>query len=91
MSYTTELGKDTFGNIIRINNVLADMPINLESVPHLENLNQQVKNAKIELQKPFLFEQELTVKSERFSFLDAELNVEGGNQEQAGGKTEAIT
>lgn len=78
MSYGTHLSTDTFGNITRINNTLADMPQRLiSSEAQLENLCKQVENAKTELRKPFLYEQELAEKSERLALIDSKLNMDG--------------
>lgn len=87
MSYSTDLGTDTFGNITRINNALGELPERLTSVQsYMENLYQQMENAKIELQNPFPLEQELTEKSERLAVLDAELNMDKGGENLCGGE-----
>ena len=76
-SYTTALGDDTFGNFARINNTLSHIPELLEKEKTLlENIHQQTESAKMELEKPFEFEIELTKKTERLVWLDAELDTE---------------
>lgn len=99
MSYGTELGTDTFGNITRINNALADMPQRLNSVKvQLENLYKQQENAKMELQQPFPLEQELIDKSARLVLLDAEPDMDhskpaeqGQASEEAAAKQERVS
>lgn len=74
-SYSIELGTDPLGNITRINNCLESLPSRLQNTEDkLSNLLDQVENAKIELEKPFSREDELTHKIDRLSFLDAKLN-----------------
>ena len=82
MTYKTDLGNDVFGNITRMNNALGEMEPRLNSAKrNLDNLYQQQESAKIEVEIPFQFEQELAEKSEHLAFLDAELNIDGGKQE----------
>lgn len=80
LSYSVELGMDTFGNITRINNALRlDIPERLASSKNqLENLYQQVEDAKRELKNPFAQEQELAAKEMRLAFLNAQLNIDSG-------------
>lgn len=79
MSHSAALGTDVRGNLIRIDNALADMPERLRSVQaQLENLYQQQEAAKQEIGKPFPQETELAQKSARLAVLDAELNMDGG-------------
>lgn len=82
MTYSTPLGSDAFGNITRINNLMndiSDWAVSAEK--SLENLYQQVENAKKELETPFTLETELAEKTERLAVLDAELNMDGSGQE----------
>lgn len=80
LSYSVELGMDTFGNITRINNTLrTDIPERLTSSKNqLENLYQQAEDAKMELKNPFAQEQELINKETRLAFLNTQLNIDGG-------------
>lgn len=48
----------------------------------LENLNQQVKNAEQERQKPYPYEAELNEKEARLAFLDADLNMDASYEER---------
>jgi N12 class adenine-specific DNA methylase len=78
MSHKAVLGKDVRGNLMRIDNALAQMPERLKSVRgQLENLYQQMEAARQEIGKPFPQEAELTQKSGRLAELDAELNMDG--------------
>jgi hypothetical protein len=78
MSHNTELGGNAGGNITRINNTLADIPERLKSVKaQLDNLYQQVDNARAELKRPFSQEAELAGKEERLAALNVELNIDG--------------
>jgi hypothetical protein len=80
LQHQTTLGTDIHGNITRLNNVLADLPKNLElSRQSLENSRRQLETAKGELEKPFPMEAELAAKSERLAQLDAELNMDNGH------------
>ena len=76
MSHTTKLGLDARGNLTRIDNALNNMPQRLQSVQkELENLHNQQAAAKVEVQKPFMQEQELKDKTARLAVLDRELNM----------------
>lgn len=80
LSHSIDMGVDTFGNITRMNNALkVDIPQHLESNRvYLENLNQQVENARKELDKPFAMEWELSEKEMRLALINAELNIDDG-------------
>lgn len=76
MSYTAKLGLDARGNLTRIDNALGNMSQRLQSVQkELENLYNQQAAAKLEVQKPFMQEQELKDKTARLAVLDKELNM----------------
>ncbi|UYJ30382.1 MAG: SNF2-related protein [Clostridiaceae bacterium] len=77
MSHRVELGKDARGNLIRIDNALAQMPERYKTVQgRLENVQAQLATAKAELGKPFPQEAELKEKSARLAELNAELNID---------------
>ena len=77
MSHRVELGKDARGNIVRIDNALAQMPERYKTVQgRLENVQAQLATAKAELGKPFPQEAELKEKSARLAELNAELNID---------------
>lgn len=76
MSHTAKLGLDARGNLTRIDNALNNMPQRLQAVQkELENLYNQQAAAKVEVQKPFMQEQELKEKTARLAVLDKELNM----------------
>lgn len=72
-----EVGSDAISNIIRINNVLEAMPIQLEEAQtKLSNVEHQLETAKAEVDKPFPQEAELSEKLERLAELNALLNLD---------------
>ena len=80
MSYLTEIGENGFGNIIRINNVLDNIPKRIaRSEQNLQTLESQLEDAKVEVQKPFSKEADLKEKNERLSELNALLNMDETN------------
>ena len=72
MSHRVELGKDARGNLVRIDNALAQMPERYKTVQgRLENVQAQLATA-----KAFPQETELKEKSARLAELNAELNID---------------
>ena len=86
LRHQATLGSDPRGNLIRLDNALAQMPKRLKAFQtQLDETYHQQEAAKAELGKPFPFEEELRDKTARLIFLDAELNLDankGGQQEQ---------
>ena len=86
LRHQTTLGSDPRGNLIRLDNALAQMPQRLQAFQtQLDETYHQQEAAKAELDKPFPYEEELRDKTARLIFLDAELNLDankGGQQEQ---------
>ena len=86
LRHQATLGSDLRGNLIRLDNALAQMPQRLKAFQtQLEETCHQQEAAKAELGKPFPFEEELRDKTARLIFLDAELNLDankGGQKEQ---------
>ena len=81
LRYQAELGSDPKGNLIRLDNALAQMPQRMQSLQtHLEETYHQQEAAKAELEKPWPYEQELRDKTARLIFLDAELNLDVRDQ-----------
>lgn len=81
LRYQAELGSDPKGNLIRLDNALAQMPQRMQSLQtHLEETYHQQEAAKAELEKPWPYEQELRDKTVRLIFLDAELNLDARDQ-----------
>ena len=78
MTYFVELGGDPHGSITRINNCLSEIAVYFGScTKQLETYKTQLENAKSELGKPFLREDELSEKLTRLAELTALLNVDG--------------
>ena len=83
LRYQAELGSDPKGNLIRLDNALAQMPQRMQSLQtHLEETYHQQEAAKAELEKPWPYEQELRDKTARLIFLDAELNLDARGQSE---------
>ena len=77
MSHKVTLGTDARGNLIRLDNALANIPVKLEEMKtKLVSLENQQEVARVESGKPFPQEKELTEKSARLAELDAELNMD---------------
>ena len=77
LSHRVELGKDARGNLIRIDNVLNQIPARIQSAQaQLENVRSQLETAKAEVGKSFPQEEELRTKSARLNELNAELNID---------------
>lgn len=78
MSHRLVLGSDARGNLIRMENALANIPTRMgDAQTQLDTLNQQMAAAKEELGKPFPQEAELQEKSARLITLNALLNIDG--------------
>jgi len=76
-SYKIEFGKDTLGNIQRIHNALSAIGKKLaDTEQNLETVQQQLKTAQEEVQKPFPKEAELSEKMELLAELNAMLNMD---------------
>ena len=77
LTHRTEAGTDARGNILRLDNTLANMPQRQGNTKaRLENARNQLASAKEELGKPFPQEEELKTKSARLAELDSELNLD---------------
>ena len=79
--HKVHLGSDAFGNLTRIENEIGKFPVrlNAEKTRKTEIL-EQLANAKVEVKKPFAYEDELKEKTERLNKLNIELNLnEKGN------------
>ena len=75
--HKVDLGTDPLGNLTRIENELAKIPAKLEAakIKKAETM-EQLETAKIEVEKPFGFEDELKEKSERLNAHNIELNLD---------------
>ena len=85
-SYPIETGKDPYGIIQRINNVLGSIDSQLEGARRkLETLQDQLETAREQVEKPFEKETELAEKLERLTELNALLNLdEHGSMDAVG-------
>lgn len=91
LSHTIELGSDPVGNMARLDNALNVMAENLEEHrANLENLTAQMEEAKIEVQRSFPQEQELSEKSERLNVLRIALNMDGKSTGKRQRETEEL-
>lgn len=91
-SYTIELGSDPAGNIQRILNALASIEKTLPQVERrLETLQQQLAEAKEEVQRPFPQEAELNEKSARLAELNALLDMDEKGDDAALDMDEEVT
>lgn len=77
LNHKVELSDDPIGNITRINNALENMKEYLiQSEEKLDILKNQLEYAKIEVLKPFPKEEELKLKLERLTTLNALLDID---------------
>ena len=77
LSYPVALGTDIFGNIQRLDNALESLSDRLGNCrSQLENVQQQLEAAKIEVEKPFPKEDELKEKTARLDELNILLNLD---------------
>jgi hypothetical protein len=77
MSHTVTLGTDIYGNITRLNNILAEIPKKLEYCKEqLKTLHQQMETARQQVDVPFEKEEELQRKSARLAELNILLNMD---------------
>lgn len=74
--FAYDVGKDPYGTIMKMDNVIDKMPSVLEKhIARLENTETQLENAKVEVQKPFAKEDELNEKLARVAQVDAQLKM----------------
>ena len=77
MSHRLVLGSDAKGNLIRMENALANIPARMgDAQTQLDTLHQQMAAAKEEMGKHFPQEEELQEKSARLTTLNALLNID---------------
>lgn len=84
LSHTITLGTDVFGNIQRIDNALNDLKGKADMCKNkLDTLKQQMETARLEAEKPFVHEEELSQKSARLAELNSLLNMDKHENERA--------
>ena len=77
MSHTISLGADIYGNITRMDNVVDGLAKELEAYQAvLQDTQNQLANAKAEMETPFAREKELAEKSARLKELNILLNMD---------------
>ncbi len=82
LRHTTALGTDIFGNIQRLDNLIAAFPEKQTLCENqLENEKVQLENAKEELDKLFVHEEELKTKSARLAELNTMLDLNKNDNE----------
>ena len=87
MAHYVSLGTDARGNIQRMDNAIASIPLQISDAEEkLKTLYHQQESAQAELGKPFPQEDELKQKSARLAELDALLNMDDApsSDDQAG-------
>ena len=87
LSYSVVLSADELGNIIRLDNALDKVQSRLEKTERdLVNTEKQFETAKMEVQKAFPQEEELTQKQERLAELDRLLDLDKVQNEIVSGE-----
>ena len=82
LSHLAVLRTDPLGNIQRIDNAIKAMPERMKSCRlQLENEKQQLASAKVEVEKPFPHEEELTKKTARLAELNSLLDMDKRDNE----------
>ena len=77
LSHCVALGSDIHGNITRLDNTLEGFESKMQACEEmLSNTKTQLENAKIEVQKPFAYDEELKTKSARLDELNSLLNMD---------------
>ena len=81
------LGSDVYGNIQRLDNALEGLPASLAKTQEgVKSAQQNLEQAKAELNKPFPFEEELATKSARLGELNALLDMDKPENEIVDGE-----
>lgn len=89
LRHSTPLGADIFGNITRLDNLIASMPERLSACEErLADTKTQLENAKAEVERPFPQEQELSEKTARLAELNALLDMDHTENEIVGNELE---
>lgn len=77
ITHDIELGTDPSGNLTRVNNALQHIPIKLKAAQKsLDNVQNQIVEAKAELQRPFPQEELLNEKQKRLNEVNAMLDLD---------------
>ena len=83
LTYSWEMGSDGVGNVVRLDNMIKALPAQLaKAQARLEELQNQVEQARQKMDEPFPQEEEYQQKSARLQELSAELSIEEQNPSQ---------
>lgn len=89
LRHSTPLGADIFGNITRLDNLIASFPERLSACEErLADTKTQLENAKTEVERPFPQEQELSDKTARLAELNSLLDMDHTENEIVGNELE---
>ncbi|WP_415340128.1 helicase-related protein [Clostridium perfringens] len=83
-TYTLELGLDNAGNMVRIENAIkTGLDNNLENnIKKLEEYKENLEQSKLEFEKPFVYENELTTKLKRQVELNQLLDIDNNSNNE---------
>ena len=83
-TYTLELGLDNAGNMVRIENAIkTGLDNNLENnIKKLEEYKENLEQSKVEFEKPFVYETELTTKLKRQVELNQLLDIDNNSNNE---------
>ncbi|MDU7069648.1 MAG: hypothetical protein E6343_16995, partial [Clostridium perfringens] len=83
-TYTLELGLDNAGNMVRIENAIkTGLDNNLENnLKKLEEYKENLEQSKLEFEKPFVYENELTTKLKRQLELNQLLDIDNNSNNE---------
>jgi hypothetical protein len=82
LSHSVALGSDVHGNITRLDNTLEGFEIKMKACEEmLSNTKTQLENAKVEMERPFIQEDDLKTKSARLDELNILLNMDQKDNE----------
>ena len=91
LSHSVALGSDVHGNITRLDNALEGFGIKLQACEELlSNTKTQMENAKVEMERPFIQEDELKTKSARLDELNILLNMDQKDNELVDGEPDEV-
>jgi hypothetical protein len=92
LSHCVALGSDIHGNITRLDNTLEGFETKMQACEEmLSNTKTQLENAKSEVERPFVQENELKTKSTRLDELNILLNMDQKDNELVDGEPDEIT
>ena len=91
LRHSVSLGADIYGNITRLDNLISSMPEKLKACEErLGDTKVQLENAKVEVERPFPQEEELSQKMERLAELNALLDMDHHDNEIVDGEPDMV-